>query len=169
MESWYLLHCKAQEVTRAEWHLANQGFDTFCPRWKIQKRLRGKKQAVLEPLFPNYLFIHIDLAHDNYTALRSTRGVSGFVRFGGYPAKVPASVVALLKERTQCYEDAQGVSNCESLYKTGTKVEITTGPFSGLQAVYDIADSETRCFVLIDMLGKQQRISVDEMDILKVS
>ena len=168
MESWYVLHCKAQEVTRAEWHLENQGFTTFCPRWKQQKRVRGKKQTVVEPIFPNYLFIRLDLAHDNYSALRSTRGVNSVVRFGGYPAKVPNAVIEQLQQRAQGYESL-GVAENECLYKAGTIVEITAGPFAGLKAVFDIADSEARCFVLLDMLGKQQRIAVDEMDILAVS
>ncbi|MFU8785518.1 transcription/translation regulatory transformer protein RfaH [Aliidiomarina sp.] len=166
MESWYLLHCKPREIERAEWHLQNQRFTTFCPRWKVQKRVRGKRQSVLEPLFPNYLFISADLAQDNYTALRSTRGVNGFVRFGGYPAIVPAAVIDDLRARTS---EEGADSEAKGLYQTGTPVEILSGPFAGLKGIYDIADGESRCFVLLDMLGKSQRLELDEDDITAAS
>jgi transcriptional antiterminator RfaH len=166
MESWYLLHCKPREVERAEWHLQNQGFTTFCPRWKVQKRVRGKRQTVVEPLFPNYLFIYLDLAHENYTALRSTRGVNGFVRFGGYPTPVPDMVVEDLRARA--LTDTENEAAANGLYKTGTPVEILSGPFAGLKGIYDIADGESRCFVLLEMLGKSQRLELDEGDITAV-
>lgn len=162
MESWYLLHCKPREIERAEWHLENQGFTTFCPRWKVQKRLRGKRQTVVEPLFPNYLFIYVNLEKENYTALRSTRGVNGFVRFGGYPTPVPDVVVESIREKLSPSVLAE---EANSLYKTGTAIEILNGPFAGLKGIYEIADGESRCFVLLDMLGKSQRILLDEGDI----
>ncbi|WP_194756856.1 transcription/translation regulatory transformer protein RfaH [Aliidiomarina indica] len=165
MESWYLLHCKARETERAEWHLANQGFSTFCPRTKITKRLRGKRKTVIEPLFPNYLFIQLDIGQENYTALRSTRGVNGFVRFGGYPSVVPDNVVESLRERSVTETSDGAVGESPSLYKAGTVVEIVQGPFAGLKAVYEMPDGEERCFVLLDMLGKQQRINIEEVEI----
>lgn len=164
MKSWYVLQCKPRETERAEWHLANQEIDTFCPRWKVQKRVRGKRQIVLEPLFPNYLFIHVDLDNENYTALRSTRGVSGIVRFGGTPAVVPDAVINSIKAKIAPPEEG-GSNEPQGLYNTGTTVEVIAGPFAGLKGIYDIADGESRCFILLDMLGKAQRILVDEGDI----
>ncbi|EGN74621.1 transcriptional activator RfaH [Idiomarina sp. A28L] len=167
MESWYLLHCKPREIERAEWHLQNQGFTTFCPRWKVQKRVGGKRKIALEPLFPNYLFIQVDLAKDNYTSLRSTRGINGFVRFGGQPARVPDSVISDIQCRTSA--DNESEEGVKGLYAKGTPVEILTGPFAGLKGLYDIADGESRCFVLLDMLGKAQRLELDEGDIIASS
>ncbi|RUO19639.1 transcription/translation regulatory transformer protein RfaH [Aliidiomarina iranensis] len=166
MESWYVLHCKPREVERAEWHLQNQGFTTFCPRWKVQKRVRGKRQVAVEPLFPSYLFIQVDLAKDNYTSLRSTRGVNGFVRFGGQPAQVPASVISDIERRTSASTLEEGTTGAAGLYAKGTPVEILNGPFAGLKGLYDIADGESRCFVLLEMLGKAQRLELDEGDII---
>lgn len=161
MHTWHLLHCKAQQQERAQWHLANQGLEVFCPYWQVEKRRRGKRQQVTEPLFPSYLFILLDRTADNFNAVRSTRGVNGFVRFGGAPAVVPEQVISSLQERVQT-ENQQAP---KSLYQQGSKVEVLSGPFAGLNAIYDIRDGEERCFVLIDMLGKNQRLSVAETDI----
>ncbi|RML53195.1 Transcription antitermination protein RfaH, partial [Pseudomonas syringae pv. maculicola] len=51
------------------------------------KKIAAKAQ-VEEALFPGYLFIHMDQVHDNWYPIRSTRGVSRIVTFGGHPVPV---------------------------------------------------------------------------------
>lgn len=159
MSAWYLLHCKARQEARARVNVENQGYTTSLPQVKLQKLLRGKRTSCIEPLFPNYLFVKLDQSTANFNALRSTRGVNGFVRFAGVPAKVPSAVMQqiLAIEEKQLHEPSVKQS-----FPAGTKVEITEGPFAGLQAVYEISKGEERCMVLLDMLGKQQRIEIEE-------
>lgn len=123
------------------------------------KNCAGQKTDCIEPLFPGYLFVQLDTNTANFNALRSTRGVNGFVRFGGVPTTVPTeimdSVIALEQTLT-------GAPNTETLFKTGDTVQITEGPFAGLEAIYSMAKGEERCLVFLDMLGKQQQISIEE-------
>lgn len=159
MWAWYLLHCKARQEARARMHVENQGYTACLPQLDRTKLVRGKRTVCEEPLFPNYLFVQLNVNTANFNALRSTRGVNGFVRFGGVPATVPNEVVAQLLE----IEDAQkNAASVQQTYKTGAAVEITEGPFAGLQAVYQMPKGEERCLVLLDMLGKQQRIEIEE-------
>jgi transcriptional antiterminator RfaH len=39
-------------------------------------------------------------------------------------------------------------------------VQILTGPFVGLRAVFDMADGEARAMVLIELLSKQTQLPV---------
>lgn len=57
------------------------------------KIVRGKRTAVSEPLFPNYLFVEFDPEVIHTTTINATRGVSHFVRFGASPAIVPSAVI----------------------------------------------------------------------------
>lgn len=156
---WFVLHCKGGQETRARQHVENQGYRTSLPQISRQKIVRGKKTDCIEPLFPGYLFVQLDTNTANFNALRSTRGVNGFVRFGGVPTTVPTeimdSVIALEQTLT-------GAPNTETLFKTGDTVQITEGPFAGLEAIYSMAKGEERCLVFLDMLGKQQQISIEE-------
>ncbi|RTE86075.1 MULTISPECIES: transcription/translation regulatory transformer protein RfaH [Gammaproteobacteria] len=158
MSAWYLLHCKARQEARAKLNIENQGINTCFPQISVQKIRRGKRTTVNEPLFPNYLFIQVDQDQANFNALRSTRGVSGFVRFGGVPAEVPDQVMQQLIE----LEASEELSNFSSQFEAGSRVQVEEGPFAGLQAVYQLAKGEERCLVLLDMLGKQQRIEIEE-------
>lgn len=60
MESWYLLYCKRGQLLRAQEHLERQQVNCLSPIITLEKIVRGKRIAVSEPLFPNYLFVEFD-------------------------------------------------------------------------------------------------------------
>ncbi len=91
MQSSYLLYCKRGQLQRAQEHL-EQAVNCTAPMITTGKIVRGKRTAVSEPLFPNYLFVEFDpMIHT--TTINATRGVSHFVRFGASPAIVPSAVI----------------------------------------------------------------------------
>ena len=81
MDNWYLLYSKPKQESRAQEHLANQGFESFVPHIHINKIRAGKQSTKIEPLFPRYIFLKAG-ADVNLASIRSTRGVAGFVKFG---------------------------------------------------------------------------------------
>lgn len=159
MNAWYLLHCKARQEDRAQLNIENQGYTTCLPQIKRQKIVQGKRVERIEPLFPNYIFIHLDSNTANFNALRSTRGVNGFVRFGGMPATVPNEVMATILALEHSSENQHTV---QPTFSAGEKVQITEGLFAGLQAIYNMPKGEERCLIFLDMLGKQQHIEIEE-------
>ena len=56
-------------------------------------------------------------------------------------------------------------NDVEAPFKPGDKVRFVSGPFAGIEAVFDMARGGDRAQVLLQLLGKQQRITVgiDEM------
>ena len=54
-------------------------------------------------LFPGYLFIHLDKKQENWSPIRSTKGVLNFVRFGLNYAQVPDTVIEFLKANQLIY------------------------------------------------------------------
>ncbi|BBC39541.1 transcription antitermination protein RfaH [Photobacterium damselae subsp. piscicida] len=71
MKGWYLLYCKRSEQERAVINLDRQGVECYYPQVRIDKIVRGKKQEVLEPLFPSYVFVYFDPEQVSYTSVRS--------------------------------------------------------------------------------------------------
>lgn len=160
---WYLLYCKPRQELRAQQHLANQGYNSFLPQISLQK-LRGNKwQQVTEPLFPRYLFLHIGSVDQlNIRAIRATRGISDFVRFGSQLATAPNALVQLLTQQQIILK--QQPEDCR--LKKGDAISIINGPFSGLQAVFDTADGDKRSIILISMLGQWVSAAVDNQQIV---
>ena len=79
---WYVVHTKARQEQPACDNLARQGYNVYFPRFKVIKRIRGLQQAVLEPLFPRYVFLQPSSAAQSLAPVRSTLGVATMVRFG---------------------------------------------------------------------------------------
>lgn len=160
---WYLLYCKPRQELRAQQHLANQGYNSFLPQISLQK-LRGNKwQQVTEPLFPRYLFLHIGSSEQlNMRAIRATRGITDFVRFGYKLATAPDTLLQLLTQQ----QIALKQQPVDSHLKQGDEISIVNGPFSGLQAVFDTADGDKRSIILISMLGQWVTAEVDNQQIV---
>lgn len=160
---WYLLYCKPRQELRAQQQLANQGYSSFLPQITLQKLRSNKWQQVTEPLFPRYLFLHLPAGQElNISAIRSTRGISDFVRFGAQLARVPSALIQLLTEQQIALKQQPK----DNRLKKGDEVSIINGPFSGLQAVFDTAEGNKRSIVLISMLGQWVEALVDNKQIV---
>lgn len=150
--AWYLLQCKARQDNRAEENLLRQNYVTFRPQLVTQRVLRGKRQDVLESLFPGYLFIQ--LTHeDNWSALRSTRGVSRIVNFNHGPATVTDQVIEHLRVRCSGEVPSQQ-------FEPGDKLQIIQGPLSTLEGIFVAMDGTERVMILLQLLSREQPVRV---------
>ncbi len=159
---WYLLASKPKDEERARLNLEQQGYTIYLPMVKRERRCRGKTTVNTEPLFPRYLFIKLDRENDNWAPIRSTYGVSGLVGFGSTRTNyipIPRQVVDSLKS----HEDEFGIHQLERAewFCEGNCVRITSGPFAEIEGVFMMDDGLHRSMVLIEMLGKQQHIAVE--------
>lgn len=162
--SWYLLYCKPRQEQRAQQHLANQGFSSFVPLLTVNKLKAGKQLKVTEPMFPRYLFLQIGADQLNLSTIRSTRGISDFVRFGQQLAQVPAELIASLSLQQLAQQQQE---NQNQPFKAGDPLTVLNGPFSGIGAVYQLADGDKRSFVLLNLLGQWVKASMDNQQISK--
>ena len=157
--NWYVVATKTREEKKARINLERQGYSVFLPKLHLKKRRKGHWQVVTESLFPGYLFVALELGEDDPAPIRSTVGCIGLVRFAHAYTPVPGELI----ESLQAIEsDANDV---EAPFKPGDKVHFVSGPFAGIEAVFDMARGGERAQVLLQLLGKQQRITVgiDEM------
>ena len=160
--SWYLVYCKPRQETVARENLARQRYATYLPFMHVVRRRRGKRLTLVEPMFPRYLFIHLNSQTDNWAPIRSTLGVVSVVRFGRSAARVPDKLIAALRSR----EDAQGIQILPvEEYKPGSRVRITQGSFAGYEGIFQAANGRDRVTVLLDVLGRNARTTVDTASI----
>ncbi|MEZ8988757.1 transcription/translation regulatory transformer protein RfaH [Vibrio breoganii] len=163
MKRWYLLYCKRGDQERAQMHLENQGVEVYYPKITVEKMVRGKRQKRSEPLFPSYMFVRFDFeVGPSFTTVRSTRGVSDFIRNGVYPTELQGDLVYTLKQVEGSQEDTEIESD---LLQKGDEVIIKSGQFAGVDAIYHEADGEKRSILLITMINKKVEVHVDNQDI----
>ncbi|MDO8862372.1 transcription termination/antitermination NusG family protein [Haliea sp. E1-2-M8] len=156
--TWLVVHSKPREEDKAARNLCDQGFETFAPRIRERKRGASGWRVVTGPLFPRYIFINVALGEQSTASIRNTPGVCSLVRFGQQLAPVPDTVVGYLQTQQN---PELGARSAEAWpQQPGDRVQILEGPFAGLNAVFEAARGDERAALLLDLLGRQNRIVV---------
>ena len=158
IDRWYAVCCKPRQEAVAEENLLRQDFHVYLPRIRIRQRRRGQWIDAVEVLFPRYVFIRVDPQRRSTATVRSTRGVVGLVRFGGQPAVVPDVVMEALRQR----EDADSGLHSDNrpLFSAGEPIKLVDGPLSGMEGVFTQQDGDKRVIVLLELLGKANKVTV---------
>jgi transcriptional antiterminator RfaH len=91
MMRWYV--AQTQPQAKASWHLRNQGFVVYLPRYMKRRRHARHVDWVSMPLFPRYRFIGMDLAVARWRAVHSTFGIARLICHGDQPTPVPSGIV----------------------------------------------------------------------------
>jgi transcriptional antiterminator RfaH len=151
MDSWFCL--KAQPKRE---HIAaaclRQKFEVevFCPRVRLRKHTSRGPVWFVEPMFPGYLFAQFEYA-TFHRRVRQGPGVSGFVQFGDRLALLPDELITEIKGRMGKDE----LLEIDQRLELGQNVEITRGPFQGLEAVVTrLIAARDRVEILIEWMGR---------------
>jgi transcription elongation factor/antiterminator RfaH len=157
---WYVIYSKPRKEQQAQFHLARKGLEIFFPRLQLPGGFDGARRVV--PLFPNYLFVRLDLASESHY-VTWTPGVKRFVSFSDTPAPLDESVVSFLQDNA----DSDGIIAARSQLRRGESVEIATGPFSGLAAIIqDPPDAKGRVKVLLKLMSRNVTVELG-LEVLK--
>ena len=151
--AWYLIQSKPRQEQHARENLERQGFECFLPCFQSPSRRPEKTgKTGLQPLFPGYLFIHLH-AEDNWSKLRSTRGVSRVVSFDGSPCQVHQSIIDQLHTRNN-------FAQVNPELHPGQAVHIKEGPLANIDAIFLNMNGEQRVLLLMNALNRQHRIKL---------
>ena len=166
MKRWYLIHTKPRKERVAEQNLQRQGWEVYLPLFRQSRRQRGRWVDVIEPLFPRYLFVQLQLGFEDISPIRYTTGVHNLVRFTKDPAVVSNQIVETLR----CTADSTtGLHHIQGpLFKSGDLVVIDKGPLAGLQAIFLAETGRDRVSILLEMLGRTNRVTV-KRDVLRLA
>ncbi|MGA7676572.1 MAG: transcriptional activator RfaH [Rhizomicrobium sp.] len=155
-ERWYVVHTQPHAEGRAISNLERQGYGIFCPRTYKTVRHARKATRVLAPLFPNYLFVRLDVSRDLWRSVNGTRGVIRLITQGEEPQPVPHGIVEALQSRLS----ADGTMSWTSSFKIGQAVRISDGPFVDFVGTLEHLDAAGRVRVLLDMLGRSVSVAL---------
>jgi len=154
--SWFAVMTKPRLEGQAQICLGRQGFECLFPRVRRSVRAATGMIVRTESLFPRYVFIRSDPSLQSLAPVRSTRGVSSLVRFGGEPACVPEEVIERICQRMD--PDDGFVKLIAPDLHPGVPVRINEGAFSGLDAIFVAHHPDQRVRLLLSMLGSEREI-----------
>jgi len=147
---WVLIYTKAKEEKKANENLQRQGFKTFFPL--IAPTNKNSEFKSLEPVFPRYLFAQINFELDNWTAIKSSFGVSHIVMFSEKFTSIPNNIIKLIQDKLDesgIYKEDVSVVD----YQKGDHISIKEGGFAGIDAIFLSTKSKNRVTLLLKLLN----------------
>lgn len=165
-ERWFVVNTQPHCERRAQAHLDNQAFGTFLPRRVKTVRHARRLVTGVAALFPQYLFVSLDLRRHQWRAINGTIGVKGLLMQGERPNLVPHGIVEQLIAAT----DAEGIFHHGSRgLKVGGSVRLMAGPFAEQLAVLQSLDDQGRVRVLLNLLGRTVTVSTNSACVLPMA
>ena len=165
MLQWFVARTKTNAEKSVAWHLRNQGFEAYIPRYSKQVRHARKTEIVLRPLFPGYVFVQMDVERQRWRAVNSTFGVISLVQFGDGPKPVDTAIIDVLRDR----EGDDGVINLAENVQKGDLVRIHHGSFANHTALLEEVSDSKRAILLLDLMGRSVRVSAPLLSLAKAS
>jgi transcriptional antiterminator RfaH len=155
----YWTACRLQPCREAlALHCLEQiaGYQTYLPRLREHRTVRGKRVEVHPALFPGYCFVLIAL---QWHAAAKAPGVSHLTLTGdGVPARIPDSIIQEIRSRA----GRDGLVDLPPPPgpQPGERIRITHGPLCGRLAIYAGMKPRQRAEVLVALLGRVQRVEL---------
>ena len=165
LKKWFILQFKPNSHRLAELNLHRQGFKSFLPMHEYTKFKYNRYVSNLRPLFPGYMFVAFNPESGPWKQINCTTGVSKLVSFGDQPRPVPIDLMSGLMLRC----DANGKLIPPKRLNKGDAVQLLTGPFANYISKVETIDAEQRVWVLMELMGRTTRISVDPNQLQAIS
>ena len=158
-QQWHVAFTQPNSEVRAAAHLANQDFPVYLPRFMKRRRIGRREVRGPSPLFPRYIFVGVDVAHQRWRSINGTVGVSWLVCQGDRPAPIDACVIEAIAGR----EDEDGLIKLAPMrnFRPGEPVRITGGIFNDHLGLYEGMADQDRVRILLDLLGRKVRVLIE--------
>jgi len=155
MKKWYLIKTKPKQEKIAIINLQNQDYHIYCPLTIINNK------TVF--LFPGYLFIQLDEKVQDWSPIKSTKGVLNFVRFGLNFAYISNNLIDFIKANENI--TIKKIKHLKNFHP-GDNVEITEGVFKNYVAKFKSFQSDERVILLLNLMGQQQKIYIERKSLV---
>jgi len=152
---WYAVQTSARHEKRVHQRFIERSVESFLPLYETINRWKDRKVRLQLPLFPGYLFVHLDLA-DRLNVLQIA-GVARLVNFGGAAIPVPAADIESLRAGL-----IGGLRLEPHPYlKLGRRARVRSGPLQGMIGILLRKKSLERFVVSLDMIQRSISVEID--------
>lgn len=139
--------------------------EAFIPEKKVFKHVRGKKVEAAQRLFPNYVFVSMEMNNNSYAAIRNIPKVLGFLGSKNKPEEVSDTKMEKLMSRI----DEENNLSEGNVYEVGDIVKVTEGPFESFTGTVESKDADKNILkISISIFGRPTIIDIEANRVEKV-
>ena len=178
LPTWYVAYTQARQEHVAAANLEWQHYNVYLPLFKTirkaarrndervgagaQDPVRSAPHAAHEAMFPRYVFFQPRDAKQSIGPVKSTRGVSFVLMFGGQPATIQEPLI----QEIRALEELRNRASLETLspFQPGRRARLVDPRLSGLEGLIQ-AVSKDRVTLLLSILGRDKTVQVDHQQL----
>ena len=151
---WRVFYTQPRAEKKSAQRLTEQGFTIFLPVVVEVHQWKDRKKKVVEPLFRNYLFAHVNEAERLWIA--QAQGIVRCVTFAGRPAEVSEEEIDQIKIMQR--DPASLTPDAYRRFPVGELVTVIQGPFQGLQG--EVVDHRGEKHLVVQIHAIQQAVRI---------
>jgi transcription termination/antitermination protein NusG len=160
MPHWFAVETRHRFEKKVVAQLDNKGVRVFLPLLTEHHSWTDRQQGITIPLFPGYVFVHIDQSQDSCRAVLRTVGMIRFVRFGGVITAVPAKEI----EDLQLLLQKKGLFSLHAFARTGQRVRIRGGCLHGLEGIL-VEHEKDKLVISIQSIQRSLAVEIQGYDL----
>ena len=154
---WYAAATLPRREMLAAENLKAQAFEFFLPRMRVTKKHARRLVQEVDPVFPGYVFIRMDLASAAWRSVNGTRGIRHLVMGGDRPLPARSGVIETLKASL----GGDGLVKFTDPVGPGAHVRLVSGPFAETLGDVISLDGRGRVRLLLAMFGTTVRVETE--------
>jgi transcription antitermination factor NusG len=160
--NWFAVYTTPRHEKRIAFHFEQREIESFLPLYQETRQWKNRCKVKLDlPLFPNYIFVHID--RDERFRVLNVPGVLSILGSGSDLYPVEDDYIISLRRGL----DAHMIEPHPSL-EVGDKVRIIAGAMTGMEGILIRKKNELRVVLKVALLERSMAVEVTTEDIESV-
>lgn len=124
----------------------------------------GQRRTVTKKILPGYVLVQMKMSDQNWSIVRNTPGVTGFVGTGNKPTPLKEDEVKQILRQIAAETPKVKVG-----FRKGQSVRVTDGPFLDFVGVVDdISTEKGKVKVLLSLFGRETPVELDFLQVEKL-
>jgi transcriptional antiterminator NusG len=162
---WYAVHVRSRHEFQAAELLAGAGIETFLPGIEKLRKWKDRNKLIRFPLFPGYLFVHVDNSHQSQFAVLKTKGVVRILGcVPGDSEPVPDEQILSLKKTIELNIPLDPYP----YLKEGQRVRIKRGPLAGVEGLLVEKSGLHKLVLSVDILSQSTSLTIQASEVEKI-
>jgi transcription antitermination factor NusG len=162
--NWFALYTTSRHEKRVAEHLLHREIECYLPLYRSQRKWSDGSRVTLElPLFPGYLFVHIQ--RDERSSVLAVPGALAVVGgTGGEPATLSDETIEALRTGLRLHQ-----AQPHPFVTVGQRVRIRSGALGGLEGIVVRHKNTFRVVMTLEHIMQSYAVEVDLEDLEPLS